>query len=411
NDQIHNEMLGHYAYKAVQKHFQKSTQYTTKILQDVDPEPLHQMRVGLRRLRTAIQVFDPALSLPKTFKHIRKIARCLGDVRDLDVLLNKLETRYLPALDDEERDTLKFAVKRLQRQRRRKFGRVEKMLGGSNYSQFRQRFKTWLQAPVYDAIAPMSIQVVLPDLLLLLVSHLLLHPGWAVGHEASPFATDGFETDDSSDGSADESSDHNTDHSLDHSPDQSTDHTTDETIESTGSDRSAAMTDDAINAWLDQHGTVLHDLRKHIKRVRYQAEFFTEFYDSPYQHWVDELSTLQDLLGHLQDCWVLDQVFKAEIGKNWHTQMPTLAQQLRQERAATWKQWKPIQQKYLDPEFRDRLRRLVMTPVKTANDSSTNNPDDLDDSDESDDGKTSSTSRKTQATSKKQAASKRTKPS
>ncbi|MGJ3247857.1 MAG: CHAD domain-containing protein [Elainellaceae cyanobacterium] len=371
--QIHHETLGHYAYNAVQKHFQKSTKYTTQILKDVDPEPLHQMRVGLRRLRTAIQVFDPALRLPKTFKHIQKIARCLGDVRDLDVLLDTLETQYLPALEDNERDTLKFAIKRLQRQRRLNFGRVEKMLGGSTYSQFRQRFKTWLHAPVYDAIAPMSIQLVLPDLLLPLVSHLLLHPGWVIEPESSGLeATEGH-----ADGGANDS-------------------------ETSG----AAMNEEAINTWLDEHGTVLHDLRKHIKRVRYQAELFTELYDSPYQSWVDELSTIQYLLGQLQDCWVLDQVFKAEIGKNWHTQMPTLAQQLRQERAATWKQWQPVQQTYLDSGFRDRLRQLVMTPVEKAIDSKTNTQ-----ADGSDDGKTPSTSRKKRAPSKKRATSNHTKTS
>ena len=40
-------------------------QHEAEALQDQDPEALHQMRIGMRRLRTALTGFAPALELPK----------------------------------------------------------------------------------------------------------------------------------------------------------------------------------------------------------------------------------------------------------------------------------------------------------------------------------------------------------
>jgi CHAD domain-containing protein len=50
---------------AIEKHFKKTIKYEKDVLQDQDPENLHQMRVGMRRLRSAATGFSPALALPK----------------------------------------------------------------------------------------------------------------------------------------------------------------------------------------------------------------------------------------------------------------------------------------------------------------------------------------------------------
>ena len=57
-----------------------------------DPEALHDMRVAARRLRAALQVFRPFL--PPEFQRFREelawVARALGEVRDLDVQLERM---------------------------------------------------------------------------------------------------------------------------------------------------------------------------------------------------------------------------------------------------------------------------------------------------------------------------------
>lgn len=58
-----------------------------------DPEYIHQGRVAIRRLRTALKLFSPALPAgfqEKYDRRWRKIAECLGMVRDWDVFLGNV---------------------------------------------------------------------------------------------------------------------------------------------------------------------------------------------------------------------------------------------------------------------------------------------------------------------------------
>ncbi|MEM8779312.1 MAG: CHAD domain-containing protein, partial [Cyanobacteria bacterium P01_G01_bin.49] len=80
--------FGDWGYLAIAKHSSKFIKHESGVLEDKDPEELHQMRVGMRRLRSAIHGFDAALELPKNAqeKKVKKIAQVLGKLRDLDVL-------------------------------------------------------------------------------------------------------------------------------------------------------------------------------------------------------------------------------------------------------------------------------------------------------------------------------------
>jgi CHAD domain-containing protein len=74
-----------YALKAIQKNFHKSIKHKTDVLADQDPEGIHQMRVGMRRLRTALGVFADFVSLPSNLeREITKLSKGLGSVRDLE---------------------------------------------------------------------------------------------------------------------------------------------------------------------------------------------------------------------------------------------------------------------------------------------------------------------------------------
>lgn len=312
--------LGDYAHDAIEKHFKKSVKYKSAVLQDTDPEPLHQMRVGMRRLRTAIQVFEGAVVLPKAAgeRQIQQMARVLGRVRDLDVLGDKLTAHYLPHLQGGERQQLETVLQRLEQQRQQRFRKLPKLLKGSRYDNFKQALKTWLDQPVYGAIAPLPITPVLPDLLLPLVSHLLLHPGWLVGTHI-------------------------------------------------GAGKVKILTRlsaEATHDLLVQQGTLLHDLRKVIKAMRYQSEFFVDFYGPAYQQRVEDFQAIQEILGQLQDCAVLAEFMAIHLSPNWPQLLPTLAQRLHQEEFAAWQQWQIQQTQYLDWQFRSDLRHLVMQPLE-----------------------------------------------
>ena len=61
-----------------------------------DPEFLHQLRVGLRRLRAALRAFRdvlPSKTTKKLKRALRKLSPKLGAARDWDVLVARLEAQ------------------------------------------------------------------------------------------------------------------------------------------------------------------------------------------------------------------------------------------------------------------------------------------------------------------------------
>ncbi|HEY6896863.1 MAG TPA: CHAD domain-containing protein [Rhodocyclaceae bacterium] len=76
------------------------------VLDSDDPEYIHQMRVGARRLRAALRLFRPCL--PADFAEglgstLRDLATCLGATRDLDVLQTETIAPIRASLPEEPR--------------------------------------------------------------------------------------------------------------------------------------------------------------------------------------------------------------------------------------------------------------------------------------------------------------------
>ena len=82
------QSTGTYAHQALQTHFSHIRQQETSVLAHGDPEFLHQMRVGLRRLRTTHTAFGAAVVFPAEVNEpaLKRLGKVLGRVRDLDVL-------------------------------------------------------------------------------------------------------------------------------------------------------------------------------------------------------------------------------------------------------------------------------------------------------------------------------------
>ncbi|MES2190959.1 MAG: CHAD domain-containing protein [Pseudomonadota bacterium] len=59
------------------------------VIESIDPESVHQMRVGLRRLRSAVRLFSPTIQLPpEMHEELEWLGEALGNARDADVLAN-----------------------------------------------------------------------------------------------------------------------------------------------------------------------------------------------------------------------------------------------------------------------------------------------------------------------------------
>jgi CHAD domain-containing protein len=89
--------VGQFAQQVIAEQYQRMVSQEKGVLADEDPEYLHQMRVGSRRLRTALQVFSQVVKLPKQAgtQRIRKIAQTLGALRDLDVQIADIQSEYV----------------------------------------------------------------------------------------------------------------------------------------------------------------------------------------------------------------------------------------------------------------------------------------------------------------------------
>lgn len=313
------ETLRHYACDAIQKHFKKTLKWETAVKKDKDPEALHQMRVGMRRLRTAVTGFCAVVHLPKAAsdKNIGKIARRLGNLRDLDVLKETLENFERSHLPRKEQESLKTALDALAKQRQEALADVKSTLKNERYKSLKQTLKQWLEEPSYQPLASLPIQQVLPDLLLPEVSEFFLHPGWLIGSQ----------------------------------------------VEGAEIIISKNWDSQKVEQELATNGDTLHSLRKQAKRLRYQMELFSDLYGESYTACLAEVKSIQEILGGMQDSIVLAEwladVFKSEI----HAELPTLASLLAQNRYKLWQQWQPLQQQYLKTETRQGFHLTIMHPV------------------------------------------------
>lgn len=309
--------FGAYAYLAIKKHFKYTIKYEADVIKDTDPEALHQMRVGMRRLRTAIHGFAPALSLPKSAQEpkVAKIARQLGELRDLDVLQETFENQ-VELLPTKEQDTLKKVLASLGKQRQKTLEKVQIILKEQTYEKLKEAFETWLKEPTYGELAEISIYEVLPDLLLPAISHLFLHPAWLVGVKLK-----------------------------------------DGEIEIPSN-----LSTEQLGKLISTHEDSVHSLRKQAKRVRYQMELFTDFYDSTYNNYLKDIKEIQSLLGEIQDSYVLAE-FLRDIDPELIEKLPTLSEQFAETRYQVWQKWQSLQQKYLKIETRKDFHSTILQPV------------------------------------------------
>jgi CHAD domain-containing protein len=310
--------LGDWAYLALHQHYDKMLAHEAGVFKDTDPEELHQMRVGMRRLRTAIVGFAPALDLPKAAKekNVAKIARILGKLRDIDVLQETLKQDYQPVLPSSEQKQLNRALKTLKKERKTSFAIVQATLADKRYQKLKAGFEDWFERPHYQAMAAIGLDLVLPDLLLPQTSKLLLHPGWWIGVEFK-------------DGEA-----------------------------SLAQDLKPA----AVERLLHDCGEFLHDLRKEAKRSRYQMELFEPFYGDTYCGYLKDIKKIQTVLGHIQDGFVLTEFLHRVLDTDLDQTMPIFAEQLRRSRYQNWQNWQALQAKFLNPSLRQNLRTTMQQP-------------------------------------------------
>jgi CHAD domain-containing protein len=110
-----------------------------------DPENLHDMRVAVRRARALLRAGAPLLKTDTQplAAELQWLGSMLGDVRDLDVLLERLRAEAAE-LDPADRAAAGRLLRSLDRQRSRVRRTLLKALDGNRYAVLLDRFETTL---------------------------------------------------------------------------------------------------------------------------------------------------------------------------------------------------------------------------------------------------------------------------
>ena len=226
-----------------------------------DAEALHDMRVNLRRLRTAMSNFEGPKTAPVLSSHLRdelrqhsarvaKLGDALGAVRDFDVLGEYVSdyARKKLGADVESVEGLDKFVHYLQLQRAKAFTPMVKRVGrAQEMGETREQFARWaLGLPAADG-ATITLQT---------AAHIVL-----------PRRLDEVQK------------------------------------------HAAALEPGA-------HPEAHHDLRKALRRVRYTLETLSVCFEADVKPFVGKLVDMQDLLGEMQDREVIAQVCAQCFGKN-----------------------------------------------------------------------------------------------
>ena len=318
NNSQEAKTLGDWAKIAIQQHYQKILKHEALVLKDKDPEELHQMRVGMRRLRTAIAGFSCAVILPKSVdeRKVGKIASILGKLRDLDVLGETLSTIYLPELSKTEQKKLEKLFITIKKRRKVIAKKTKKILHKNIYQDFKKDLNTWLENPVYTAIASLPMEHILPDLLSPQISAFLLHPGWIVGSHFNK-----------------------SENMIDF-----------------------VFSPKHLEDLSHQEEMTLHSLRKEAKRTRYLMELLLSFYGENYQEMLKKIKQVQEVLGEIQDGFVLRQVLGEVYGHDLPQLLPIMTKQIREHRFQNGSEWEELRQFFLSPANRNKLRLSIHSP-------------------------------------------------
>ena len=255
--------LGEVAFAVLRRQFaeMRSSEPGTRIGED--PEALHDMRVATRRMRAAMKVFEGALpQRAKWFRaEIRWVAGALGDVRDLDVQIGRLES-WRDKADGESSEFLGKILDVLKKRRTEARGQMLEVLDSARYERLESSFGEMLRRG----------------------------PGvereLARGNSRSP-----------------------------------EDEPVTSAVPALISARYRRWNRAAKNLNESSSPEDFHDLRKKGKRLRYALEFVSEVYGKPAGKLIKPLKTLQDDLGHHQDAVVASKTLR-ELGTTSESRVP-----------------------------------------------------------------------------------------
>lgn len=308
-----------------------------------DEEVIHDLRVGLRRLRSAVNAFAPYLKLPEEAeaRKISKLLRVLGELRDADVMKETLDELESLAGDLGGKDIKlrEAAQKSIQAYREGCLASATKVLHGKKAGRLLHAVEEWLEDPRFadegGEIVGAPARLLAPALLAPHGAAVFLHSAWHIDEIDRKQKLPGEpELEDADDGKAG------------------------------GDGRDARVL--AIEQAMFQEGPshCMHDLRKKLRELRYQMELLKGIYGSSdrFADALGKVQRLQGLLGRLQDFHVLANFLRAHTKKP----APLLASTLSNLQAQMWDDWLAARDILWSVEGQSKLFRAFLKPQGTG---------------------------------------------
>lgn len=220
-----------------------------------DIEDVHQMRVATRRMRSALRLLEPYFK-QKTVRpftdSLRVLARRLGDVRDLDVLIEDIQKAQGKVSEDGQA-ALQTIIEHFDAKRKKARAKLVKHLDSGAYTRFVDDFAAFVTKRGAGAVnveensvTPYQVRHAVP---VLLQDHLGIVRAYDTVIPA------------------------------------------------------VSKTDEVSE--LPEMAT-LHQLRIEFKRLRYALYFFREVLGASGKAFINEIKLMQDLLGRLNDTYVAE---------------------------------------------------------------------------------------------------------
>ena len=302
------DLISEAAHKIIHYHFNAMLRNEAGSYSGTDVEAVHDMRVAIRRMRSAFEVLNDVFK-PKVInryaKELRKLAKVLGRVRDTDVFIEKTLT-YLESIPEDTRSRLDPLLEKWSGKHDVNHQHLTSYLDSERYKIFKLKIDRFLQT-LGNGVRKSLISQMVPKT----VSHLaptIIYAQMATVRAFDPLI------------------------------------------------QGAAI-------------ETLHELRIEFKKLRYTIEFFKEVLGEESKSVIQEIKKIQDHLGDLNDADIACHQLHSFLD-DWETQHRQADQQNTLESANYYNARKSERQNLLvtfsevwanfeNPEFRRNLALAI----------------------------------------------------
>jgi CHAD domain-containing protein len=128
--------------KILHTRFDEMVSFEKGTIEGADIEALHDMRVASRRVQAVLKIFRgafPKKKFSKEYKEIRTLIRALGEVRDYDVFIDKLE-KFKPPPEITDRRALDLLIIRKKAERDEKRKTLVQHINELNRAGYKEHF-------------------------------------------------------------------------------------------------------------------------------------------------------------------------------------------------------------------------------------------------------------------------------